>query len=146
MQNASQVSQHISNLPRGYKTLMNMMAVNFSWYQQTQSGIPITYLRNELNVGPNEYSIITGGIGFPWNLKPVYGIISDTFFPMKFRMKFYVPLMCSMIILCSLILAISPRSVGLYRSMMFLISLGFAFIDTMAEGASAVITKLNGRV
>jgi hypothetical protein len=98
------------------------------------------------------FSAITS---FPWSIKPVYGWISDSIYPFRYRLKPYVTLMQSIYIATALYIAAFTMNYqgptvffnfNTYKWAMFLMNLCVAFIDSMAWGLTVITTKTDMKI
>jgi hypothetical protein len=63
---------------------MYMISSNSGWFNFNAKAA-LYYIKNEYKQQPNVFSYFQANTGLPWIIKPVYGWISDSFFPFKYR-------------------------------------------------------------
>ena len=106
----------------------------------------LTYLKNIIKVSSAEYSQYDTFYSLPHIFKPVYGWITDCFYPFGYRIKSYVTLMSVIhVSLYTFIIITGPSYLG-FTVCLTLIHGSDIFINSMAEGATVIKTKLEAKL
>ena len=138
--------KRLKDLVGRYKILMFMVSMNSGWFYYT-SNFQLFYCRDVLNMLAPDFSAFQSNINLPWLLKPLWGFFSDSFRFFGFRFKAHIMLATTISMLTAAWMAINDRPSTLSFTITNLIlSSSVAYVDTMAEGMSAVITKIYERV
>ena len=104
------------------------------------------YVKDYLKGTPSEYTFFNNLVSATWLVKPILGYFSDSFHPFHYRIKSYLIIMSSMMIICCYIVSILPESITIFTIIVGLIYFSVGFVDTQAEGLTAVITKMEARI
>ena len=157
-----------------YLFLMIMIAVNTAWFFYILN-VVIYYDKNELRLKGSENAKVQTILFLPWSFKPIWGVLSDSFFifgyrypttlppnhpfsdPLFFnflpkkanfsRFKSHCIIMSFISSLIAAILIFNPRpSETVLVATLICYSLAVSYVDALAEGISAIVTKLNERI
>lgn len=104
------------------------------------------YLKNVLKASPARYTNFQSYTQAAWILKPLFGFLSDTFYPFKSKIRFYLIFICSMHFLISAIFFFFKPGYESFTLFVFLIYFCTGFADALGEGMTAVITKMEIRL
>ena len=104
------------------------------------------YVKDELKGTPSEYAFFNNVVSATWLFKPVLGYFSDSFHPFHYRIKSYLLIMSSIMILCCYLVSVVPDTIRIFTVLVALIYFSVGFVDTQAEGLTAVITKMESRM
>ena len=104
------------------------------------------YVKNQLKAEAADYTFFDNITKSSWLLKPVLGYFSDSFYPFHYRLKSYILIFSVMMIVCCYMVSILPRDLYFFTIIVALIYFAVGFIDTQAEGLTAVVTKMEGRI
>jgi hypothetical protein len=136
-----------------YSRMMYLISSNSGWNSFSDRN-NFTFLAKTLRVDPAIYTDFQADIGSCWSAKPLYGWLSDSFYPFTYRIKPYVVFMsilnsvtCLYVLLGGAILYGDPQPT--YRMFWWanmIINVTIAFIDALAEGISAINTKLQEKI
>ena len=88
-----------------FRRLMYVIAVNTGWHNFTEN-FNFYLISEEMKRSSKDFTGFNTFTGFAWSLKPLYGWISDSFYPFKHKFKPYVTIMSSLYILLSIYVAI----------------------------------------
>ena len=130
---------------KNYHTLMYMISANSGAFN-FNNFINYYYISETLGRSTADWSILMALQGLAWSSKPIYGWISDSFYPFKYRFKPYIFLFSLLHILVCLFVIITEPKFEIFCFTHFLINMSVAFIDTMAEGITAINTKLGIKI
>ncbi|RHY24233.1 hypothetical protein DYB32_008926 [Aphanomyces invadans] len=102
--------------------------------QSFLQSFPITaygdWLFNEIHMSPATTNVYYALTFFPWNLKPVYALVSDNFPIFGYRRKYYI-------VLCEIGAALSVLATGL-----FVRSVAGAFVVKMIDSSCEAFTQM----
>ena len=131
----------LKNMNKRYRALMLMVSLNSGWALYIQN-INTFYLRSVLKINGAVVNDFNSNTALPWLAKPIWGFCSDSFFIFRYRFKSHIIIMTSLTIAACMIFVVHPNpNFYLYTIVNLLLNFATAYIDTMAEGMSAVITK-----
>lgn len=126
---------------------MNVIIALYSGILQMLFYPNSSYLKDKLKLSAGSYTSFMSLIQTPWVLKPLYGFISDTFYPFKSKIKFYIVVMCTVHILISLLFFFNPpdnsNMFGLFVGLIYFCT---GFIDALGEGMTSTVTKMEIRL
>ena len=129
-----------------FKILMFMVSMNSGWFFYTNN-FQLFYCKSVLDMTAPQFSAFQSNTGLPWLIKPLWGFFSDSFWVFGYRLKSHIMMATVVSMLTSAWLVISPRPQATSFTISNLIlSWSVAYVDTMAEGMSAVITKIYERI
>jgi hypothetical protein len=117
-----------------------------SGYFAFGTNINYYYISEILKRPPSDYALFLSYAGLAWSIKPIYGWISDSIYPLKYRFKPYIFLCCLVHILTSIFVMVVRPEFDLFCYCFLLTNVCVAFIDTMAEGITAINTKLQAKI
>lgn len=129
-----------------YSRMMYLISSNSGWFQYSDR-VNFDFIANKLKLGPDDKSSFDAKMGFCWSIKPLYGWISDSFYPFRYRIKSYILFWCSLH--CATCLWVfNTAEPGFPTILWSNVSLNMcvAFIDALAEGISAVNTKMTKKI
>ena len=129
-----------------YRALMLMVSLNSGW-SMYRANVETFYLMDVLKVNGTVFNEFDANTDIPWMVKPLWGFLSDSFFIFGYRLKSHIIAMSVLTIFSSVLLIFDPNpGYGMFTFVNMINSTATAYIDTMAEGMSAVITKSFARV
>ena len=129
-----------------YKILMFMVSMNSGWFFYT-SNFQLFYCRDVLDMSAPAFSAFGSNTNLPWLIKPLWGFFSDSFRFFGFRFKAHIMMATTISMITAAWMAIDSHPTVLSFTISNLIlSWSVAYVDTMAEGMSAVITKIYERI
>ena len=138
--------KRLNNKVARYRILMFMVSMNSGWFFYTNN-FQIFYCRDVLDMSAPNLSAFQSNTGLPWLLKPLWGFFSDSFRFFGFRFKANIMMGTTISMLTAAWMALDSHPTVLSFTISNLIlSWSVAYIDTMAEGMSAVITKIYERI
>lgn len=97
--------ERCEDMNKHFRRLMYVIAVNSGWHNYTEN-FNFFLIKNEMKRSPQDFTEFNAFTGFAWSLKPLYGWISDSFYPFKHKFKPYVAIMSTFYILLSIYVAI----------------------------------------
>lgn len=104
--------------------------------------IPINFLlKDELDVSPALKATLFSLLTIPWFIKPIFGMISDTFSICGYRRKPYFFIFQSLIAFTFVIFSLYYKSLLLVVIYLFIIYTSLSFISVIAEGLIVEKTK-----
>ena len=134
--------QVLANQVQQYQRLMYLIALNSAWSTYSYN-LCLYYCRSVLGASGADYSIFVSIMSIPWYLKPLWGFLSDSFFVFGYRFKSHCVLMSLLMIAPMLSYLLHPTPNLTYFTICQLVyNFGVAYVDALAEGISAVVTKL----
>ena len=117
-----------------------------SGYLMYSTNVNYFFISETLKLPTSDYSDFIALQGFAWSIKPLYGWISDSFYPFRYRIKPYIFLTCVLYGLLCAFIALKEPSYSTFCNIWFLMNVCNAFIDAMAEGITAINTKLGSKI
>ena len=133
--------KRLKSLINSYRVLMLMVSLNSGWLLYINN-INIFYIRSVLKIGGAVLNQFLANASLPWMVKPLWGFCSDSFFIFGYRFKLHMILMTLITISSASLLIVYPEpDFYLYTGINVMINFSTAYIDTMAEGLSAILTK-----
>ena len=128
-----------------YSRIMYFISSN-SGYLMYSTNVNYFFISETLKLPTSDYSDFIALQGFAWSIKPLYGWISDSFYPFRYRIKPYIFLTCVLYGLLCAFIALKEPSYSTFCNIWFLMNVCNAFIDAMAEGITAINTKLGSKI
>ena len=137
-----------------YRRLTNLIAIN-SGMNNYSSNINFYLVSDLMKKQATEWTNFNAFTGIAWTIKPLYGWLSDSFYPFKYRFKPYVTLMQLLYLLTTGFVAFSTINFEgetdafnfrIFRIAMLLSSITIAFIDSLAQGLTVVTTKIDLKI
>lgn len=132
--------------------MMYLISSNSGWNIYSDR-INFNFIANTLRLGPDAKSHFDADMGVCWSIKPLYGWLSDSFYPFTYRIKPYVIFMsclnasaCAFICFGNYLIGEAMPSFNMFWYANFIINVCVAFIDALAEGISAINTKLEQKI
>ena len=138
--------KRIQELVKRYQMLMLLIAVNSGWMFYTTNMVTY-YCKVDLGLSAADNSKVASILWLPWSFKPIWGFMSDSFNFFGYRFKSHCMIMS--LITCSVasVLIFIPRpSIQILTITLAFHSLCCSYIDALAEGISAMVTKYNERI
>jgi hypothetical protein len=128
-----------------YRRMMYFISSN-SGYFQYSANVNYFFISEHLKLPSADNTRLNVKQGIAWSIKPLYGWICDSFYPFKYRIKPYIFLACCLnILICVTIFLVEP-SFELFLIQWLVMNIGVAFIDAMAEGITAINTKIDTKI
>lgn len=84
-----------NKIKRHTSVLMYLISFNSGYFLFCQS-VNYVYISGKLARPSSDYNLFLSYAAWAFSLKPIYGWISDTVYPFRYRLKFYVVL-CSIV-------------------------------------------------
>lgn len=106
----------------------------------------LNHIMVDLKKSNVEYTRFYNLTATSWTFKPLFGWISDSFYPFRYRFKSYIILMACIHATFCIVCQLNPNSYSNFFICVFMIYFAVAFVDTMGEGMTAVITKMENRI
>ena len=125
---------------------MNYMMAFYSGLLYLTFYSNLDHVKNDLKKTSFEYTRFYNLTATSWTFKPLFGWISDSFFPFRYRFKSYILLMSCIQGLFCIICYLNPDSYENFFVCVFAIYFSVAFVDTLGEGMTAMITKMEARI
>lgn len=103
----------------------------------------------------SDYTIFIAFTGLAWTIKPIYGWITDSIYPFKYRFKPYVTLMSCLYLLIAAYVALHTFdfqeetnlfNFDIFKLAVLLLNICVAFIDSLAQGLTVVTTKIDIKI
>jgi len=129
-----------------YYIIMMYVIGFYSGFLMTFIYVNTHYLQRVLEVNSGDAAKFNSYMGISWTIKPIYGYISECFFPFKYRLKSYIIFGCAMITTMSISLFIYVPGYTWYSVQFFFIYMGYGVIDTLGEGLTALILKTDKEI
>ena len=136
----------LQELIKRYQMLMLLVAINSGWMFYTINMVTY-YCKIDLGLSAAENSLVASILFLPWSFKPIWGFMSDSFnfFGYRFKGHFMIMSLVTCTIASSLMVFPKP-SIEVLVMTLTLHSLACSYIDALAEGISAMVTKYNERI
>lgn len=126
--------------------IMNYAIAAFSGFMLITSSVNFYYINDVLHGTNIQFSEFSAFTGLSWTIKPVYGYISEFFFPFKYRLKSYIVFCCTGIFASTVTIFILKPQLELYNWLFFAVMLFYGVIDTIGEGLTALILQTDKQV
>lgn len=104
------------------------------------------HVMNILGQSPAQFNTFDNLTQSTWLAKPILGYFSDSFHPFHYRIKSYVIIMTVIMAGSCYLITITSNSLSIFTLLVSLIYFAVGFVDTQAEGLTAVITKMETRL
>ena len=141
-----EVIEELKGKIKRYQFLMLMIAVNSGWRYYTTNML-VFYNKNILNLTAAQSSQFNSFTFLPWSFKPIYGFFLDSIYLFGYKFKGHC---LTMALLTSLVIAsiiIVPKpGLQTLTVILFLHNLTCSYIDSLAQGMTARLTKLNQKL
>ena len=136
----------LRELIKRYQMLMLLVAINSGWMFYTINMVTY-YCKIDLELSAAQNSLVASILILPWSFKPIWGFMSDSFnfFGYRFKGHFMIMSLITFTIASSLMVFPQP-SIEVLVTTLTLHSLACSYIDALAEGISAMVTKYNERI
>lgn len=82
----------------------------------------------------------------PWVIRPLYGLMSDNFFPFGYRIKIYMALCAILHITLCIYVAVWQPKFEKFTLAVIGINICISIIDALSEGISSIVTKLDANI
>jgi len=92
-----------------YRRLMYLIAINSGMHYYSQN-INYYLISDLMKRQASDWTVFTAFTGLAWTIKPIYGWITDSFYPFTYRFKPYVTLMSIIYLLIAVYIAIHTFS------------------------------------
>jgi MFS family permease len=125
--------------------MMYFISSNSGYFQYSQN-VNYYYISETKGLPPSYLSEFQSFQGLAWSIKPIYGWISDSFYPFKYRIKPYIFMMCMLNALCCISIFLNAPEFDRFKYTWLVLNVSVAFIDAMAEGITAINTKLGAKI
>ena len=136
-------ADELGSLISKFKFLMFLMAANVGWANYTINVIPF-YSKNDLQLSAVEVGKIVSITTIPWSIKPIWGFVIDSFSFFGYRFKSDALIMGALSFLAGAAFIINPQpSKNMLTLIIFFQTLTASYLDSMAQGMTALITKLS---
>jgi len=123
------------------KVYLVVFLVSFSQGIQGLSDLALSYMyKDDLKLQPYEVSRISGLIGLPWIIKPLYGFISDSFPIFGYRRKPYLFIFGFIVSMCWILMSFYVDSLSKALTVAIICSTATCFINVIGE---ALIVELS---
>ena len=129
-----------------FQVLMLMVSMNSGWYVYTQT-FQLFYCKSVLNMTAPQLSAFQSNILLPWLVKPLWGFFSDSFRFFGYRFKSHIMMATVVSMVAAGWMVVDPRpNTTSFTLSNLLLSLSVAYVDTMAEGMTAITSKIYERI
>jgi hypothetical protein len=125
--------------------MMYFISSNSGYFTYSQN-VNYFYISEKLSRPSSDYAKFLSYQGFCWSIKPIYGWISDSVYPFRYRIKPYVLMFCILHLLTCLFIVSHEPTFTTFCITWTILNLCVAFIDAMAEGITAINTKLGAKI
>ena len=129
-----------------YKLLMFLIGANVGWYNYT-ANMATFYCKKVLELSAAESAQLFSFALLPWSMKPLWGFFLDSFCPFGYRLKSHCAIMAILnAVVVSVLIFIPKPSLMVLSWVMFLQTVTVSYLDSMAQGMTAMITKMTEKV
>lgn len=125
--------------------MMYFISSNSGYFTYSQN-VNYFFISEVLGRGSADYALFLSYQGLAWSIKPLYGWISDSIYPFKYRIKPYILLLCVIHLLACTYVVVNEPSFTVFCYTWLVLNICVAFIDAMAEGITAINTKLSAKI
>jgi len=125
----------------GFYIIMLYVVAFYSGFLMVFQYLNTYFMQHTLKVDSGKAALFNSVVSISWIFKPVYGYISECFFPFKYRLKSYIVASCILISAMSISLLVYTPQYEMYMLQFFFIFMGYGIIDTLGEGLTALIMK-----
>jgi len=129
-----------------YNIVMMYVIGFFSGFLMITSYPASFYVQYKLEVDSIEMAWFNSIVLLSWSFKPIYGYISEFFFPFKYRIKSYIFASCVVILGFSVSLFLYTPKLHYFTVQYFMIYLSFGVVDMIGEGLTALIMKTDKEI
>ena len=138
--------KRLNTLIGQYKLILYSVAITVGWAAYA-TNMTIFYTKNVLNLSPEATTRINSIAFLPWSVKPLWGFLVDSVFPFRYRFKSHTTFVSLFNCLVMAVLIYQPKPhKDLLTVVLFLQIASISYIDSMAQGMTAMITKLIAKV
>ncbi|EGR27579.1 hypothetical protein IMG5_193790 [Ichthyophthirius multifiliis] len=138
-QKLPQFSQYYDQFTNTYKIIF-LVAISQGVLSLSELGISFLY-KDDFKLSPSQVSILQSLIGLPWILKPLWGVISDTFTIFGDRRKSYIVIFSLLSFFLWITLAFFVKNIYEGIFVLFLIQFSNAFNNVVAEALLVEISQ-----
>ena len=128
-----------------YSRMMYLISSNSGWFMFSDR-VNFEYISNKLRLGPDVKTLFDAYTGYCWSVKPMYGWITDSFYPFRFRIKSYVMFFAALHCATCIFIALHEPNYNTFLYANIILNICTAFIDALAEGISAINTKMTVKI
>lgn len=128
-----------------FKRMMYFISINSGFYAFC-GNINYYYISELLQRPPGDFSLFNSIGGIAWSIKPIFGWMSDSYYPFRYRFKIYIILCCIFHILTCVFVIFNKPDFTIFCIASFIININVSFIDTLASGFTAINTKLLAKI
>lgn len=114
--------------------------------QYLTKNVNLWYVKEKLKLPINKYTYLYTYSLLAYNFKPLISFLSENIIPFKLRIKFYVPVSATIILVPSLLASVFDFDYLPFFVINVASGCGFAIIDSFGEGITAEIVKFNKRI
>jgi hypothetical protein len=125
--------------------MMYLISSNSGYFTFSQN-VNYYFVSETLRLPSSDFQKVLAYQGLAWSIKPIYGWISDSIYPFKYRIKPYIFLSCVLHgLVCATIFLHQPKF-DYFLILWLIMNICIAFVDAMAEGITAINTKLGAKI
>ena len=129
-----------------YKLLMFLIAANVGWWNYTMN-MTVFSAKNVLELPPTRLAKLASLTALPWSMKPIWGFLVDSFSLFGYKFKSHSVIMGVLNSPAASAFIFNPKpSMEVFTSVLFLLTVTATYLDSMAQGLTAVITKLDEKL
>ena len=132
--------------------MMYFCSLNSGWSSYC-GGINFNFLANTLKLPADQTTYFDAKMSLFWAIKPIYGWLTDSFYPFTYRVKPYIiamslmnALSCFFVCFGKFLLDVPETTYDIFWYSNCFKNTAVAFIDAMAEGITAINTKLHAKI
>ena len=147
--NNDQRAREIKRLHRligQYKLLLYLIAATVGWAAYS-TNMTIFYTKNVLDLSAEATTRVNSVAFLPWSMKPIWGFLVDSVFLFRYRFKSHCMIVSLINCLVMAALIYEPKPLkDSFTTILFLQTAAISYLDSMAQGMTAMITKMIEKV
>lgn len=104
------------------------------------------YLKTILKLGVNDFTFFTSYSPLMYDFKPIFSFVSEVFFPLYMRVKFYMIFSSLLIVVGSALVCVFELGYWPFFFVTFIQCTGYAIVDSLGEGLTAEVVKFDKKI
>ena len=134
--------KRLNALMTQYKLLLYLMAITVGWAAYS-TNMSTFYTKNVLDLSAEASTQVNSIAFLPWSMKPIWGFLVDSVFLFRYRFKSHCAIVSLINCLVMAALIYQPKPTRMpFTLILFLQTAAISYLDSMAQGMTAMITKL----
>lgn len=118
----------------------------FSGSRLITTNVNLWYIKNRLKGSSQEFTFFNIWTPVAYDFKPLFSFVSEVFFPLRYRIKTYVPAAAFLVFIGSIVASIIDLTYWPFFICVLMQSIGFSIVDALGEGLTAEVVKIDKRI